>query len=93
MSHSVTFFSVLLEGEIVAWRLGNAAKRIFVGMGYGRESSDISYRVTDGSGAKVVDTKDTIRTNFYSQRAGSTGTLGHPIAQTVSERIKDAKLQ
>ena len=81
-----------LDGEIVAWRPGNAAKRILVGMGSGRESSDIAYRVTDASGTKVVDKQDTIRTNFYSQ-AGSTGTLGHPIAQKIAERIRGAKLR
>ena len=83
----------ILDGEIVAWRPGNAAKRLLVGMGSGRESSDIAYRVTDASGTKVIDKKDTIRTNFYSQGAGSTGTLGHPIAQKVAERIKAAKLR
>ena len=62
-------------------------------MGSGRESSDVVYRVTDSGGAKVLDKKDTIRTNFYSQGAGSTGTLGHPIAQKIAERIKSAKLQ
>lgn len=82
-----------LDGEIVAWRPGNAAKRILVGMGSGREASDIAYRVTDAAGAKVVDKKDTIRTNFYSQGSGSTGTLGHPIAQKIADRIKDAKLR
>ena len=82
-----------LQGEIVAWRPGNAAKRLLVGMGSGRESSDVAYRVTDAAGAKVVDKKDTIRTNFYSQGAGSTGTLGHPIAQKVAERIRSANLK
>ncbi len=62
-------------------------------MGSGRESSDIQYRVTDSAGKNVVDRKDTIRTNFYSQAAGSTGTLAHPIAQKISDRIKDAKLK
>jgi Domain of unknown function (DUF4410) len=82
-----------LEAEILAWRPGNAAKRIFVGMGSGREASDIQYRLTDGSGQKVLERKDTVRTNFYSQGAGSTGTLAHPIAQKIAERIKDAKLK
>ena len=82
-----------LDGEIVAWRPGNAAKRLLVGMGSGRESSDIVYRVTDTGGTKLLDKKDTIRTNFYSQGAGSTGTLGHPIAQKIAERIRSAKLQ
>lgn len=82
-----------LDGQIVGWRPGNAAKRLLVGMGSGRESSDVAYRVTDAAGKSVVDKNDTIRTNFYSQGAGSTGTLGHPIAQKVSERIRSAKLQ
>ena len=82
-----------LDGEIAAWRPGNAAKRLLVGMGSGRESSDIVYRITDNGGTKVIDKKDTIRTNFYSQGAGSTGTLGHPIAQKIAERIRSAKLQ
>ena len=82
-----------LDGEIVAWRPGNAAKRILVGMGSGREASDVAYRVTDAAGAKVVDKKDTIRTNFYSQGSGSTGTLGHPIAQKIADRIREAKLR
>ncbi|MGH9384597.1 MAG: DUF4410 domain-containing protein [Vicinamibacterales bacterium] len=82
-----------LEAEITGWRAGNAAKRLLIGMGSGRESSDIQYRVTDGSGKKVVERKDTVRTNFYSQAAGSTGTLAHPVAQKIAERIKDAKLK
>ena len=82
-----------LDGEIVAWRPGNAAKRLLVGMGSGREASDVAYRVTDAAGTRVVDKKDTIRTNFYSQGAGSTGTLGHPIAQKIAERIRSAKLR
>ena len=82
-----------LNAEITGWRPGNAAKRILVGMGSGREASDIQYRVTDTAGKPVVERKDTIRTNFYSQNAGSTGTLAHPIAQKIAERIKDAKLK
>jgi Domain of unknown function (DUF4410) len=82
-----------LDGEITAWRPGNAAKRILVGLGSGREASDIQFRVTDGSGKQVLDRNETIRTNFFSQGAGSTGTLAHPIAQKITDRIKDAKLQ
>lgn len=81
-----------LNGEITGWRAGNAAKRLLIGMGSGRESSDIHYRVTDASGKDVLDKTDTVRTNFYSQ-AGSTGTLAHPIAQKIADRIKDAKLK
>ncbi len=82
-----------LDAEITGWRPGNAAKRLIIGLGSGREASDIQYRVTDGSGKKVLERKDTVRTNFFSQAAGSTGTLAHPIAQKIAERIKDAKLK
>ena len=82
-----------LDAEITGWRPGNAAKRLLVGLGSGREASDIQYRVTDGSGTKVLERMETIRTNFYSQGAGSSGTLAHPIAQKIADRIKDAKLK
>jgi hypothetical protein len=82
-----------LDAEITGWRPGNAAKRILIGVGSGREATDIQYGVTDGLGKKVLERKDTIRTNFYSQAAGSTGTLGHPIAQKIADRIKNAKLK
>ena len=82
-----------LDGEITGWRPGNVAKRLLVGLGSGREASDIQYRVTDGSGTKVLERMETIRTNFYSQGAGSSGTLAHPIAQKIADRIKDAKLK
>jgi hypothetical protein len=83
----------VLDAEIVSWRPGNAAKRLLVGLGSGREAMDIQYRVTDASSKKVIERKDTIRTNFYSQGAGSTGTLAHPIAQKIAGRIKDARLK
>ena len=82
-----------LAVEILEWRHGNAAKRLLVGLGSGREAADIQYRVADGSGKNVIDKKDTIRTNFYSQGAGSVGTLAHPIADKIADRIKDAKLK
>src|SRR5258708_37704932 len=82
-----------LDAEITAWHPGNAAKRIIVGLGSGRETTEIQYQLTDGSGKKAVEHKDTIRTNFYSQAAGSTGTLGHPIAQNITEQIQDAQVK
>ena len=82
-----------LDGVITGWRSGNAAKRVIVGLGSGREASDIEFHLADTSGKKVFERKETVRTNFYSQGAGSTGTLAHPIAQKVAERIKDAKLK
>jgi Domain of unknown function (DUF4410) len=82
-----------LTGEFTGWRPGNAAKRLLVGMGSGREASDLHYRVAGNAGQSVVDRTDTIRTNFYSQSAGSVGTLVHPIAQKIAERMKDATLK
>jgi len=82
-----------LDGEIRGWRPGNAAKRIVIGLGSGREASDLYFSVTDSAGQKVVESTDTIRTNFYSQGAGSVGTLVHPITQKIAERIKKAKLK
>jgi hypothetical protein len=82
-----------LDVRILAWRKGNAAKRVIVGLGSGRESADIHYRLIDSSGKTVIDRKDTIRTNFYSQGAGSVGTLVHPIAVKMADRISEAKLK
>jgi hypothetical protein len=82
-----------LSAEITGWRPGNVAKRLVVGLGSGREASDLDYRVTDSSGKKVLEKKDTVRTNFYAQGTGSTGTLAHPIAQKIADRIKEAKLK
>ncbi|HEU4386776.1 MAG TPA: DUF4410 domain-containing protein [Blastocatellia bacterium] len=81
-----------LKTEITEWHSGNAAKRVMIGFGSGRETSDIKYQVADGSGKKVLEKKDTIRTNYFSQGAGSSGTLAHPIALKIAERIKNAKL-
>ena len=81
-----------LNGEITRWQAGNVAKRLLVGLGSGREAMDLAYSVTDASGKKVVEKKDTIRTNFYSQ-TGSSGTLAHPIAQKIADRVKDARLR
>ena len=82
-----------LAGQITGWRPGNVAKRLVVGLGSGREASDIEYHVSDSSGKKVLEKKDTVRTNFYAQGTGSTGTLAHPIAQKIADRIKEAKLK
>ena len=82
-----------LEGEVTGWRPGNAAKRLVVGLGSGREASDVRFLVADKAGQKVIESTDTVRTNFYSQGAGSVGTLVHPIAQKIAKRIKDAKLK
>lgn len=82
-----------LDAEIVAWRAGNAAKRFLIGMGSGRESMDVQYHVSDSAHKRIVERKDTIRTNYFSQGAGSSGTLAHPVAQKIAERIRDARLR
>jgi hypothetical protein len=82
-----------LDVEVAAWR-GNDVKRLLVGRwGSGREAADISYRVTDESGKKVLERKETIRTNFVSQGAGSTERIAHPFAEAFAERIKAVKLK
>ena len=82
-----------LNGEITDWRPGNAAKRMLVGLGSGREASDVHFRISDSTGQNVIESTDTIRTNFYSQGAGSVGTLVHPIAQKIAERIKKSRMR
>jgi hypothetical protein len=82
-----------LETLITGWHPGNAATRFIIGMGSGRESANIEYRVVDGSGKRVVERKDTIRTDFFSQGSGSTGTLTHPFAHKIAERIENARLK
>jgi hypothetical protein len=82
-----------LTGEIVSWRPGNAAKRLLVGMGSGREAMDVQFKLTDGQGKTIIDRKETIRTNFYNQNSGSSGTLAHPIAQKLGDRIKEANIR
>jgi hypothetical protein len=83
-----------IDGEIVAWRAGNAAKRVLVGMGSGREAADIHYWVSDEAGQKVFEHRDTIRAEFWSSNfAGSVGQLAHPFADKIAHRISDAKLK
>ena len=77
-----------LDCEITGWRPGNAAKRIVVGLGSGREASDVRYRVSDGSARRSSNVRTPWPTNYYSQGAGSIGTLVHPIAQKIAERIR-----
>ena len=83
-----------LNGELTAWRPGNRAKRMLVGVGSGRETAEIHYWLTDERGEKVFDNKDTIRAEFWGNAyAGSVGELAHPFADKISGRIKNAKLK
>ncbi len=83
-----------LDGEVTGWRPGNAAKRVLVGMGSGREAADLHFWLTNSAGAKVLDRKDTVRAEFYGNAyAGSVGQLAHPFADKIADRIADAKLE
>jgi hypothetical protein len=80
--------------EGLAWRPGNRAKRMLVGMGSGRESADIHYWLTDEAGKKIDEHKDTIRAEFWGNAyAGSVGELAHPFGNKVAKRISNAKLE
>src|SRR5215467_7599086 len=82
-----------LDGEIVSWRAGNAAKRWVVGMGSGREAADIHYWLTDDQGKRVFEHKDTIRAEFWGNAyAGSVGQLAHPFASKIAARLSEAKV-
>jgi len=83
-----------LEGEVTGWRPGNRAKRVLVGLGSGRESADIHYWLSDDSGKKPFDHKDTIRAEFWGNAyEGSVGQLAHPFADKIAGRLKDAKIK
>jgi hypothetical protein len=83
-----------LDGEVTGWRSGNAAKRLLVGMGSGRESADLHFWVTDFSGKMLLERKDTIRAEFWGNAyAGSVGQLAHPFADKIAGRIEDAHLE
>lgn len=83
----------MLDGEIVSWRSGNAAKRWVVGMGSGREAAEIHYWLTDDQGKRVFEHKDTIRAEFWGNAyAGSVGQLAHPFASKIAARLSQTKL-
>ncbi len=81
-----------LQGEVLTWRPGNRATRMFVGMGSGRETAQIHYWLTDENGGKVFDHTDTIRAEFWGNAyAGSVGQLAHPFADKIATRLREAK--
>ena len=82
-----------LDGEVLSWQAGNRAKRLVVGLGSGRETSEIRYRLTDEKGSKIFEHKDTIRAEFIGNAyAGSVGQLAHPFASKIADRLNDVKL-
>jgi hypothetical protein len=82
-----------LDGEVLAWHPGNRAERMLVGGGTGRETADIHFWLTDETGKKVLEQKDTIKAEFWGNAyAGSVGQLSHPLASKVTQRLSKAKL-
>ena len=82
-----------LDGEILAWHPGNKAERLLVGYGTGRENADIHFWLTDGTGKKVFEQKDTIKAEFWGNAyAGSVGQLSHPLASKIAHRLAHTKL-
>ncbi len=82
-----------LDGEVLSWKAGNRATRLVVGLGAGRETAEIRYWLTDDSGAKVFEHRDTIRAEFLNNAyAGSVGQLAHPFASKIGDRLTEAKL-
>lgn len=83
-----------LDGEVTGWRPGNRAERTMIGWGSGRESADIHFWVTDETGEKKLDTRDTIRAELAGvQYQNSVGELAHPFASKIVHRIGEAKLK
>ena len=84
-----------LDGEVTGWRPGNRAERSIWGQwGVGRESADIHFWVTDETGEKKLDTRDTIRAELAGvQYQNSVGELAHPFASKIVHRIGEAKLK
>jgi hypothetical protein len=84
----------VLNCEVLEWHPGNAAKRILVGMGSGRESAKIRYSVADAGGKTVFQHEDTIRAEFWGNAyAGSVGQLAHPLADKIAGHLSEAKLE
>jgi len=82
-----------LQGEVLAWRPGNKAKRVMVGMGAGREAAEVHYYLTDASGKHVFDSTDTIRAALWTNAYGSSvGQLAQPLADKIAKRLNEAKL-
>lgn len=82
-----------LSGEVLSWTAGNRATRLVVGMGTGRESAEIRYRLTDASGAQVFEQSDTIRAEFVGNAmAGSVGQLSQPFSSKLADRLQDARV-
>jgi hypothetical protein len=79
-----------LEGEVLSWQPGNRTKRIMAGFVAGRESAEIRYWIVDGSGPRVFERKDTIRTGVNtSVYASPVGQLARPFALKIAERLAE----
>ena len=79
-----------LEGEVLSWQPGNRTKRIMAGFVAGRESAEIRYWIVDGSGPRVFERKDTIRTGVNtSVYASPVGQLTRPFVLKIAERLAE----
>jgi hypothetical protein len=82
-----------LDCQVTEWHPGNRAKRMFVGMGSGRETAKIHYWLIDETGKKVFEHTDTIRAAFWgNEYAASAGQLAQPFADKIADRLAEAKL-
>lgn len=82
-----------LHGEVTAWKAGNRATRMLVGLGAGRESADIRYWLTDEKGTRIFDKEDTIRAAFLGNAfAASVGQLAEPFAAKLADRLGEVRL-
>ena len=83
-----------LDGEVAGWRPGNRAERTIWGQWeLGRESADIHFWLTDETGNRKLDTRDTIQAELAGvQYQNSVGELTHPCASKIVHRFGRAKL-
>jgi len=94
-AEGVTTKLYILDGEVLEWHKGNTAERMLIAMGSvaGRENAKIHFWLSDKDGKKVYEHTDVIRQGFMQNgHEKSIGTLLHPFAEKISERLKEAKL-
>lgn len=83
-----------LDGEVTGWRPGNRLERNTVGWGAGRESADIHFWVTDETGEKKLERRDTVRAELAGvEYQNSVGELAHPFASKIVHRVGEVKLK
>jgi hypothetical protein len=76
-----------LEGKVLSWHPGSMHWPVT-----SRENAEIQFWVSDESGKKVFESKDTIRGGMPNYGA-DVGFLLHPFADKIAHRLKYAKLR